>query len=243
MALKLTLDSLDGLDAALQPLYTKTEEGKYRLDAEGLDSIQAALKTANKEAADRRKALEGFKDVDPAEYQRLKSEAEERAVADASRKGEWDKLREQMAAKQTEKDTAHANREKSLLTALESHLIDAQATAAIASAKGIPQLLLPHVKSRVKVIEDNGTFKVQVLGQDGNPMIADAAGTPAGIAHLIESFKADPVFGRAFEGTGASGGGAQQGGNASAKTMPSDDFNKLDPSDRTAFMKAGGKLI
>ena len=243
MALKIKLETIDGVDPAIAALYTKGEDGKYHLDAEGLGEIQAALKAANKEAADRRKALEGYKDVDPARYQELLKADEERAQKDAESKGQWDKLREQMAQKQAEKDAAHANREKTLLSALEQHLVDAQATAAIAAAKGIPQLLLPHVKNRVKVIEENGAFKVQVLGQDGNPMIADAAGPPAGIAHLIESFKADPIYGRAFEGTGASGGGGAQSAFAGQKTMPLDAFNRLGSKDRVAFINAGGTTV
>jgi hypothetical protein len=244
MALKLNLDSLDGLDAALQPLYTKTDDGKFRLDAEGLDSIQAALKTANKEAADRRKALEGFKDVDPAEYQRLKSEAEERAVADATKKGEWEKLKDQMAQKHQQDILAKDNSLAKYRAALERNLIDAQAVTAIAAAKGVPELLLPHVKNRVKVEEVDGEFTFKILDAKGGPMIADAAGTPAGFSHLIESMKADPIFGRAFEGSGASGMGAPQG-NANqngTKTMARSAFAQLNPNAQRDFVKAGGVL-
>src|SRR5689334_18279239 len=47
------LDSIDALDAALQPLYTRGDDGKYRLDAEGVEDV-SGLKNAlaaQKEAA------------------------------------------------------------------------------------------------------------------------------------------------------------------------------------------------
>lgn len=244
MALKLTLDSLDGVDAGLVPLYVKTDDGKFKLDAEGLDQIQGALKAANKEAADRRVALEKLKGVDPEEYHRLKAEAEERTTKGHLDKGEFEKIKEQMAAKHLadiqSKDSVITN----YRSALEQHLIDAQATAAIAEAKGIPQLLLPHIKGRVKVLEENGQFKVQILNAAGGQMVADAAGTPATFKHLIDEFKADPIYGRAFEGTGASGGGANQTRTTSnGKPMALSAFNLLSPADRAAHIKAGGTFI
>jgi len=242
MALKLTLDTLDGVDAALQGLYTKSDDGKYRLDAEGLSEIQASLKAANKEAADRRIALDKLKGVDPEEYSRLKAEAEERATKDAESKGQWDKLREQMAQKHAADLAAKDNSLAKYRAALEKNLIDAQAVTAIAAAKGVPALLLPHVKNRVKVSEVDGEFSFQVLDEKGNPMIADASGTPAGFTHLIESMKADPVFGRAFEGSGVSGGGAGASGHTNTggpKTITRTEFDQLGPAAKSAFVRTG----
>ena len=128
--------------------------------------------------------------------------------------------------------------------AVEQLLVDAQATAAIAEAKGIPQLLLPHIKGRVKVLEENGQFKVQILNAAGGQMVADAAGTPATFKHLIDEFKADPIYGRAFEGTGASGGGANQTrATSTGKPMALSAFNLLSPPERAAHVKAGGTFI
>lgn len=244
MKLKQTLDTLDGLDEALKGLYAQGEDGKYHLDVEGLPEMSAALKQANKEAADRRKALEKFKDVDPEEFARLKALEDEVNTAKARAEGDFAKLREQMAAKHAKDLEATKKQADSYRVALEKNLVDAQATTAIAAAKGIPQLLLPHVKGRVKVVEQDGQFTVQVLDAQGNPMVADAAGTPATIAHLVESMKADPIYGRAFEGTGASGGGAPSAGSqaAGAKTMARSAFETLDPAARMAFAKSGGTV-
>lgn len=244
MALKQTLDTLEGVPEALHPEYMKGEDGKFHLNVEGLPEMATALKAANKEAAERRKALEALKGVDPEEYQRLKTEAEERAATDAAAKGQWDKLKEQMAEKHKAdllaKDTALGKYKAQL----EKNLIDAQAVAAIAAEKGVPELLLPHVKGRVRVSEVDGEFRFEILDKNGSPMIADASGTPAGFADLVKSMKADPIYGRAFEGSGASGGGAHQttASPSGQKSMVRGAFDQLNPADQMAFVKSGGVL-
>lgn len=242
MALKQVIETLEGVPEALHPEYTKADDGKYHLNVEGLPEMSAALKAANKEAADRRKSLEKYKDVDPEEYQRLKTLEEEITTKKAQAEGDFSKIKEQMVAKHQADLERETKKSESYRTALERHLVDAQATAAIAAAKGVPQLLLPHVKDRVKVIEENGQFTVQVLDEKGNPMVMDAAGTPATIGYLVESLKANPVYGLAFEGRGASGSGGHQGGGTTPKTMTLAAFNALSTSERLAFQKSGGAL-
>ena len=89
---------------------------------------------------------------------------------------------------------------------LESYLVDAAATEAIAAAKGIPQLLLPHVKSAVKVIEEDGKYQVRVVGPDGSPRM-NAKGEFLGIKDYVSEMRESEVFSRAFEGTGTTGSG------------------------------------
>lgn len=228
MALQLSLDTLDGVEPSLASLYSQGDDGKYHLGVEGVTEMQAALKAANREAAERRKALEKLKGVDPDDYARLKSLEEEQKLKQAEQRGEWEKLKEQMIAKHQEELKGAFTGQNILRQALETHLIDAQATAAIVTAKGVPQLLLPHVKTRVKVIEEDGQFKVQVLNERGEPMISDASGTPATISDLVNSFKSDPIYGRAFESSGASGGSAPPA--ASGTNQP--DLTKLSPVER-----------
>jgi hypothetical protein len=99
---------------------------------------------------------------------------------------------------------------KALNGVVERYLIDAQATAAIAEAKGVPALLLPHVKQAVKVVEEDGDYKVRVVDAAGNPRV-NAKGEYLSIADLVSEMRQSEVFGRAFEGTGHSGSGAGQG--------------------------------
>lgn len=262
MSLALHRENLDGLDAALKALYKQGEDGKFHLEVEGLED-PSALKGALQKERDTNGALtkqvkawqaigktpEEISEMLKAQED-LQKQREDLERQEALKKGEYQKVldgeakkREQMAAKhQAEMETAKSEtgRYRSLL---EQNLIEAQATAAIAEAKGVPQLLLPHLRGRVKVVEENGKFGLQILDAAGNPMVADASGTPATFKHLVESFKADPVFGRAFEGNGASGAGAHQPGKppTGQKTMPRKAFEQLPPSEQLAFVKDGGK--
>jgi ribosomal protein L14 len=69
--LKHQLDNLDGLDASLHGYYEKNEGGKYFLQVQGMVAKQVVdeFRTNNIELKNK---LEALKDVDPAEYTRLK---------------------------------------------------------------------------------------------------------------------------------------------------------------------------
>lgn len=212
MALKLILDTLDGLDDGQKALYVE-KDGKFHLDVDGLEDtsgLKSALQKERERARDFEKKLSGLKDLDPDEYARLKKEADERADADAEKKGQWDQLKGQLLDKHQKELEASTGKVSAMQKALEQHLVDAEATRALAEAKGIPALLLPHVKAAVKVVEENGGYAVKVVDAQGNPRIVDGKGTAMTIPDLVAEMKKSDIFGRAFEGTGATGGGSQQ---------------------------------
>lgn len=212
MALKFILDSLDGLSEAQQALYVE-KDGKFHLDVDGLEDTSGLKSALDKERAARRdfeKKYGALKDIDPEEYARLKKDAEERAAAKAKEEGQWEVLRQQLVDKHQKEIEGKDSALASMRVALESHLVDAAATSAIAVAKGIPDLLLPHVKASVKVVEDGGKYVVQIVDAQGNARIADGKGTPMSITDLVAEMKKSPVFGRAFDGVDTTGGGTTQ---------------------------------
>jgi hypothetical protein len=117
-------------------------------------------------------------------------------------------------------------RESQLTDEIHRLLVDSQATAAIVEEKGVPELLLGVIRPRLKVLEADGHFGVQVLDVNGNPDITIKDGKPVNstITDLVKKLKVDPKFGRAFESSGRSGSGASgssSGGNLShAKSNP-----------------------
>ncbi|MBF0481702.1 MAG: hypothetical protein HQK81_12350 [Desulfovibrionaceae bacterium] len=244
MALKLTLENLDGLNEAQKPLYVE-RDGKFHLDVDGIEDTSGLKSALEKERTARRdfeKKYGQLKDVDPEEYARLKKEAEDRATADAEKKGQFDDLRARLVEKHKAELDAVTGKVTAMQSALEKHLVDAVATAAIAEAKGVPALLLPHVKASVKVVEVNGQYTVQVVDANGNERIMDGKGTPMTIADLVADMKKDEIFGRAFEGSGASGAGTHpsSGHNNNAKSMPRGQFFALSPQAQGAHVKGGG---
>lgn len=247
MALNLIEDSLDGVTDAMKPLYVE-RNGKFHLDVDGLEDtsgLKSALQKERERARELEKKYGHIKDVDPEEYARLKKEAEDRATLDAEKKGQFDLLKGQLVEKHQKEIEVVTGKVSAMQAALEKHLVDAVATYAIAEAKGVPALLLPHVKAAVKVVEVNGQYTVQVVDANGNERIMDGKGTPMSIADLVADMKKSDVFGRAFEGTGATGGGAagSRGGNNNAKSMSRQQFMALSPESRAEHVKGGGIVV
>jgi hypothetical protein len=104
----------------------------------------------------------------------------------------------------------------------ESTLIRSELGPVVRNAKGIEQFVMPALVNRVKVVNENGKRVVKVIDDKGNPALDDK-GQPKTVAALVEDFKKDSIYAKAFEapaagGSGAAGtqgGGGGQGGGAS----------------------------
>lgn len=237
------------------------QDGKFVFEAE-LPTETAGLKSALQKEREAKTALEkslkGFEGVDPEEAKRLKAEAEQAAADKLKSKGDWDarekQLKEQLAADLTKREThfqtelkTRDDRITKLQSSLEKSLIEAQATTAIAAAKGAPELLLPHVMRQVKVVEENGEFVARVVDASGQPRIANVKGDPFTIANLIEEMKGNAVYGRAFDASGAGGGGASQTQGETGRTFSLTREQAKDPAAyraaKEAAAKAGSQLV
>lgn len=240
-ALKLSVDSIDGLDESVRGLYVE-KDGKFHLDVDGIEDtggLKSALSSERKRAAELEKQTKAWKSIGktPDEISELLEAQQQRELTEAERKGEWDKLKSQMntaheTALKAKDETIGAMRRR-----LEAELVDAKATAAIAAAKGVPELLLPIVQRFVKVDDD---FNVQVVDAKGDPRV-NGKGEPLSISDLITEMRATELYGRAFDGSGQSGSGKQPdnggGGNPSNIKRRSDFKTR---ADRVAWVEANG---
>jgi DNA-binding transcriptional MerR regulator len=234
VALKFTVEALDTIPEAQRSLYTPTEDGKFRLDVDIEDQIKAATSTANREAAQYRHQVKAWKDLGktPEEIQALMEAQRQAEEAQLTKAGEWDKLRAQMM-EQTAKEKAELlNASKAKDAAIERLLVDRDAALAISAAKGVAPLLLPHVKAAVKVIEEDGEYKVRVVDDKGTHRV-NGKGEYLSIADLVGEMRASDVFGRAFEPDGTTGGGALQSRGGASQTIK----GKVDgtEAERTAY--------
>jgi hypothetical protein len=254
LKIKLTAEEHGKLTTELQAAYKQVGDA-FVLDAEGidditdltgaLDRIKADNKRLRDEAASLRTQAEKVKDVDPEKYKQLMAEAEQRDKDIKEKKGEYDAIVKQMND-QHAKDLAKKDQEiASMRAALEEHLIEATAIAAIAENKGEPMLLLPIIRRRTRVVKgDDGKFAVQVLDESGNPKV-DGAGKAITIAALVAEMKGDKIFGRAFEANGQSGGGHPPAARPGARPVgdgtegPKTSFDKI-KSGIEKVMQGGG---
>lgn len=208
MALKFKLETLDGLDEALKPLYTPTEDGKFVLQLED-DPAKATMQKLRQELAEKEKALKAAADEKAAKER----EAEE---AKARASGDFDKLKAQMEARTKEAEAkAEALQNRIREASRERALMDA-----ISQVGGIPKALLPHLKELVEDVAEGDAYKHLVKG-DPSKKLTD----------FISGLKAEMPWG--FQATNASGGGA----NPNAGTPQAKAWKDMTLDERTALYK------
>ena len=231
MGLKLTVDTIEEVEEPFRALYAE-KDGKFHLGVDDLPdtdselkAVRNALKKSNAEAAKERERRRSYDALGktPEEIQTMLDELnglqelkEKHEMTEAEKKGQWDELKKQMNEKQEAqlraKDTlilAEQQKASALRQSIQQHIIQSSAIAAIAEHKGIAKLLLPFVSEHIRVTEEDGKFSVHVVDDKGEPKVNDK-GEPITISEFVGEMQTDPIFSRAFEGSGSSGGGTRQ---------------------------------
>lgn len=211
-------------------LYSKDAEGKFALDDElhkkvDNSGLVTALDKERKRAKDLDKQTAAWKALgladSPEEAQKLLEElAEETGEGgdgDGEGKGRIDKraiqkLKADAEAAITRTKGEYEGKLTALQKTLQNQMIDAEAKLAIAALKGVPALLLPIVKEKCMLIEENGKFEVRVVDAEGDPR-GDGKGGFLTIKDLVAEMRQSDDYGRAFEADGKSGSGKQPGSN------------------------------
>ena len=174
------------------------------------DELLGELKTA-------RATNVQFKDVDLEKYQAMVTASAAAETAEAERKGEWTKLKDNLTdahmAALKSKDESITR----LATSLETHLVESQLATEIAKSKGIPELLAPALRQSVRAIQnEDGSYSTRVVTPSGEVRL-NADANPMTVHELVTEFKADAIYSRAF-GAENSGGGAGGGVNGTGGT-------------------------
>lgn len=248
MALKLKITKLEDVAEGLRSMY-KPDGDAFVLDVDGIEDnsgLKSALEKERTNARDAVKQAAAWKALGktPEEIQAL-VEAQAQAERDKLTKaGEWDKLAKQMTDAHALEITKQGETAKGYRAQLERHLVDAAAVSALAAAKGNAELLLPHVKARTKVVEENGEFVLRVVDAKGDPRV-NTKGEFLSMSDLVGEMRGSDVYAPAFLAPGASGGGSQQSGqtNTGRKTVTRSQFDAMPQLERATFAKAGGAVV
>lgn len=199
--------------------------------AEATKGLKANRDQALREAKQARERLAAFEGVDPEEFKTLKTAAQEAERKRLASEGDFKSLEKQLVEKYERELENERGTGKKYLTAMERYMIDAAAVSELAKHSDSPKLLLPHVKSRMKVVEQDGEFHARIVDENGNVRIGNGQGSsPMTLSELIEEMRQDKEFALAFRGSGSSGGGASKssGGAGGAKVISKEDLYKGD---------------
>ncbi len=188
-----------------------------RLIKEAIDNEVVGLTSKNEELLGKLKKASESKGLTEAEKEELKTlkEASEKAAEERSMKaGEFDKLKEQLIAKHAEELVKRDDEMGKMKQSLEKNLIDAAATKAIVEAGGSPELLLPHIRTQMRVAQNEaGEYVSEIVDASGTKRIGDKDGSPMTTDQLIASLKENATFQPAFGSSGASGSGGSTNNN------------------------------
>lgn len=261
MALKAILASIAGLAPDIAKEYTQRADGKFVLSVDPVDGmaledvagLRSGLEKERQNVDEIKKQLKSFEGLDAAKARDALEKLEKMKT--------WtpeEKVQQQIEAKiaeirvKFEKDLNDRDgRIKSLTSSLEHEMIVQQATAEIAKRKGVPELLLPHIRNRSRVVEKDGKHVVEILDKDGNLDRSPKDGYKSGktMSELVEEMQGSDIFSRAFDGSGTGGSGSTSpkgsGSGSRGWTLTSQDAK--DPmkyrAAREAAEKAGQSVV
>lgn len=222
-----TVDVIDKVPEQFRGFYAEGEGGyvlqdAFKSTAGAVDGLNKSLKAARRDADEakrNRPDMTGFTAIG----QLLGLEGDEASSAESLRgaiekviseskdgKVNWDKMKRDLEQGFNTKLTAKDGELAAMGNTLQKYLVTTAAVQAIAAHKGVPDLLLPHVAARTKVIKDGDDYVVRVVDEAGDPR-GNAAGGFMTVEDLVKELKSSPTFGRAFESESPSGSGAKQG--------------------------------
>lgn len=192
-------------------VYTIAEGSKGLVDA--ISGLGKALKIsrANERKAPNIQAILGQigEDFDSPEAVKAKlEELQGQVAAAAGGKVNLEKMKADMEKAFSAKEQGYQAAQQKMQGSLAKYLVDASATAALAAEKGNATLLMPHVRGKVKVVEDGDDYVVRVL-DDAGDFRGDGKGGFMTIADLVKEMKGAKEFSAAFESETATGGGAK----------------------------------
>lgn len=208
-----TLEDLDAVPESFRGLYVKKDEGGFNLHPDftsHIGGLTSALDKERKTVKTINLSLEAWKKLNfgatPEEVTAKFNELTEAATKGKEGATNWEKMKSDLERGHQTALTSKDQEVGVMRTTLERHLVDNVAITALTEAKGSPALLLPHVRTQVRVIKDGDAYIVRVVDKDGDPR-GDGKGGFMTITDLVKEMRSSTDFGRAFEASGASGSG------------------------------------
>lgn len=214
------------------------EEARQQEIQKIVEQEVGGLKNKNKELLGKLNKFKDYEDIDPDEYRNLKSEKEKLEEERLRKEGEFEKLFEKEKSNWQKQLTTKDEYSNKLKNTVEQLLRDNKLQEAISKHEGNVKLLAPHMRDRVKVVEKDNRFDVEIVDDKGQPLL-DSKGNPATFDDLVNEFKNNEDFKVAFAGPKSSGSGqfnaVNIGGNAKK-------FSEMTLTEKTTLKKTNPDL-
>ncbi|UYA98998.1 hypothetical protein P9A54_gp13 [Xanthomonas phage vB_Xar_IVIA-DoCa10] len=222
-----TVDSIDKVPEQFRGFYGEGEGGyvlqdSFKATATAVDGLNKSLKAARRDADEakrNRPDLSGFSAIgqllgvegdDAANPETLRGAVEKLIGDSKDGKVNWEKMKRDLEGGFNQKLQAKDGELQTMSKSLQKYLVDSAAVQAIAAHKGVPDLLLPHIAARTKVVRDGEDYVVRVVDESGDPR-GNASGGFMTVEDLVKELKGHQTFGRAFESEAPSGNGKPPG--------------------------------
>lgn len=194
-------------------------ESKLTEETEGLKNKNSQLLSEVKKF--KTKAASVPDDFDAEAWKTMQTDAEVAREAAAKAEGKWDEYKAELVTTHQTEVTGLKDENSALHLQLEGVLVNNAIMSAIGHAKGNADLLMPHIRKHVKLIDEDGEHIARVIDKSGNPRITGAKGDFMSIENLLDEYKESDTFAPCFEGSRATGGGAGGGsGSGGTKNNP-----------------------
>lgn len=239
MPLKMILDTLEGLDDSLKPLYEKGSDEKFKLKSdylpEGFEDV-SGLKANRDKVLDEKKKLQERLDALDSEKKKAEEEAEAARLEAAKKNGDSATLEKSYQEKIEKIQGEFTTKLAALETEIYGLTVGSEASRIASKLAAKPEYIegiKPWIEQRIKSEVVDGKRIIRVLDDTGSA----TAMTPD---ELLEKAKTVPYLMPLISGTGASGGGGT-GGGGGAPPAKGLYRSKMSPADKAQFIEKNGQ--
>lgn len=242
-----TVDSIDKVPEQFRGLYAEGEGGfvlndSFKGTATAIDGLNKSLKAARRDADESKRnrpdlsafgqvgQLLGLEGEDATNPETLRGAIEKVIGESKDGKVNWEKMKQSLEKGFQAQLQAKDGELGTMSKTLQKYLVTTAAVQSIAAQKGVPELLLPHIQAKTKVVKEGDEYVVRVVDEAGDPR-GNASGGFMTVEDLVKEMKASPTFGRAFESEAGNGGGMRTN---TTRATTHDPKQELSPTQKIA---------
>lgn len=249
-----TLADINACPEQFRPLYAQPQGStEYKLQkdnplvkssVEAITGLNKTLKTVRGELDALKKSkvdLSPLKDYgeDPTKiletFNTKIKDLQDQLAAKGNNKLDLDNLRKDLTTAFGKEKEALEARIKGLQNQLSNLLIESAAKSALAAANVVDiDLAMPFVKERVKMVEEDGQIKVQVLDDQGGKRYG-ATGQDMTVAEYVNEMKGNKKFAVLFKSEAPKGGGTNPNGPGNRQSKSTNQGDELTSRDKIAL--------